>query len=201
MKRKSPGSKVRALGRPRNTELTGSILAAVLDLIAARGVHGFSTQDVAERVGTSKQALYRRWPTKHQLIAAAVHHALATATPDPHDTGSLIEDLTELLSNTIGTLASTSLGSVIAILVAETQNAELADLLKGVEREGRTLMEHVLRRAQARGEIAADRDIDLDIDALLGIIYFRLLIRRVPITPELAGDCVNVWYAGIRSST
>ena len=61
-------------------------------------------------------------------------------------------------------------------------------------------MEHVLQRAQARGEIAADRDIDLDIDALLGIIYYRILVRRMPITSELAGECVSVWYAGVTPS-
>ena len=135
IKRISPNSKVRGLGRPRDAGLTDSILAAVLDLIAARGVHGFRTQDIAERVGTSKQALYRRWPTKSQLIAAAVHNALTTANPQSPDTGSLVRDLTELLSNTISILTTTSLGHAVKPLVAETQNSELLACLKRVEQE------------------------------------------------------------------
>lgn len=198
LKRKAHSSKVRTLGRPRDTRLTDSILTNVLDLIAERGVHGFRTQDVAERAGTSKQALYRRWSTKSQLVAAAVGNALATANPQPPDTGTLRGDLTELLSNTIRTLANTPMGDVIRTLVADAQNEELITCLGGVERERRSLMVHVLKRAQVRGEIAADRDADMDVDALLGIIYFRYLIRRIPITPALAGDCVDAWFTGIR---
>ena len=89
--------------------------------------------------------------------------------------------------------------AVIEQRIRRLTRQQLSGGLRGVERERRTPMEQVMRRAQARGEIGMDRDIDLDIDALLGIIYFRHLIRGAPVTKQLAGDCVATWLAGSTS--
>lgn len=183
-------------GRPRDDRLTGAILDAVLDGLARYGVHGLRTDDVAAAAGTSKQALYRRWPDKPTMIAAAVRHSLATGNPAPPDTGDLARDLETVLGNTIRRLVETPLAGAIAALVAERDDADLAATLSAVLEERRGLMEAVFAAAQARGEIAPDRDTAFDIDALLGAIYFRLLIRRLPVRPADAGAIVAAWLGG-----
>ena len=50
----------RRIGRPRDARADQVILQTTLELIAERGVHGFRTQDVAERAGVGKGAIYRR---------------------------------------------------------------------------------------------------------------------------------------------
>src|SRR5690625_2117431 len=62
-----------AKGRPRSEAVSRSILEATLDLIAEHGaVADVSVEAVAERSGVSKATIYRRWPSKGALVAAAV---------------------------------------------------------------------------------------------------------------------------------
>lgn len=62
-----------AKGRPRSEAVSRSIVEATLDLIAEHGaVADVSVEAVAERSGVSKATIYRRWPSKEALVAAAV---------------------------------------------------------------------------------------------------------------------------------
>lgn len=180
-------------GRPLSTRLTAVILDVVLAGVAAHGVRGLRTVDVAAIVGTSKQALYRRWPDKATMIAEAVRHVLAAGNPVPPGTGDLARDLEIVLGNTIRQLVETPLAGAIAALVAERNDAKLAAALSAVLEERRGVLEAVFHAAKTRGDIAADRDIARDIDALLGAIYFRLLIRRLPVVPDDAKAIVAAW--------
>ena len=62
----------RPMGRPRDERVDRAILEATLELIAERGVHGFRTEDVAVRAAVGKGAIYRRYPSKDELVTAAV---------------------------------------------------------------------------------------------------------------------------------
>ena len=185
-----------ARGRPRDTRLTGAILDAVLAGLAADGVAGLRMEDIAAAAGTSKQALYRRWPGKPAMIAAAIHHALAAGNPAPPDTGDLARDLEIVLANTIRRLVETPLAGAIAALVGARDDAELAAALAAVLADRRVLMEAIFAAAAARGDVAPGRDVAIDIDALLGAIYYRLLIRRVPVMPADARAIVAAWHGG-----
>ncbi|MEM9037812.1 MAG: helix-turn-helix domain-containing protein [Actinomycetota bacterium] len=59
-------------GRPRDGERTDAILEAAADLLLEVGFDRIRTQDVAERAGAGKGAIYRRWPTKEALLAEAI---------------------------------------------------------------------------------------------------------------------------------
>jgi AcrR family transcriptional regulator len=180
-------------GRPRDERLTATILEAVLARLASHGARGMRTEDIAAIAGTSKQALYRRWPDKAAMIAAAVRHSLQQGNPAPPNSGDLVRDLTIVLGNTIRQLAETPLAGAVAALVGERDDAELAAALSAVLEERRGLMEAVFASAVARGDLPPDRDIALDIDALLGTIYFRLLIRRLPVAVGDAPAIVAAW--------
>ncbi len=62
-----------------------AILAATLDLLAMDGYGGLTMAAVIARSGVSSATLYRRWPTKQQLVAAAVAslHAEPSSTSTP----------------------------------------------------------------------------------------------------------------------
>lgn len=59
-------------GRPRSPERTEAILQACHDLVKEVGYDNLRMQDVAERSGTGLATIYRRWPTKQELVAAAL---------------------------------------------------------------------------------------------------------------------------------
>ena len=59
-------------GRPRDPEAESRILAAAATEIQARGYDGLSVERVAERAGVAKTTLYRRWPSKAELVVALI---------------------------------------------------------------------------------------------------------------------------------
>jgi hypothetical protein len=71
--------------------------------------------------------------------------------------------------------------------VAETE-PELAAALLDVERERRRL----LRAAVAR--VGAASDPDLDVDLILGALYFRILMRRSHVPTSFAATLTRRLY-------
>ena len=58
-------------GRPRDARIDDAVLGAVADLLLEVGYADLTVAAVAERAGTSRPAVYRRWPTKAELVLAA----------------------------------------------------------------------------------------------------------------------------------
>src|ERR687890_278970 len=81
--------------RRRGSALETAILTAAADELVEHGYAGLTMDRVAQRAGTNKNAIYRRWPDRLALGVAA-YRQLAT-TIDPPDTGTLREDALELL--------------------------------------------------------------------------------------------------------
>ena len=57
---------------PRVARTRATVLGAAIDLLAERGYSGFSVEGVVERTGIAKTTLYRHWPTRDDLLAAAI---------------------------------------------------------------------------------------------------------------------------------
>lgn len=62
----------RARGRPRREGADEAILNAARALFDETGYAAFNVDALAERTGIAKTTIYRRWPTKGALIAAAI---------------------------------------------------------------------------------------------------------------------------------
>jgi AcrR family transcriptional regulator len=60
----------RRLGGVARTGAQARILAAALDLFAARGVSGTSLQMIADAVGVTKAAIYHQFKTKEEIVIA-----------------------------------------------------------------------------------------------------------------------------------
>lgn len=61
----------RSTGRPRDPRIEQAALAAVRDLLAEGGYAAVTGAAVASRAGTTKAALYRRWPALPHLVHEA----------------------------------------------------------------------------------------------------------------------------------
>src|ERR1700754_4904331 len=91
-------------GRPRDPRIDGAVLRATVELLAETGYPGLLVSAIAERAGTSKPAIYRRWPSKAHLVHEAVF-PIGAATEIP-DTGSLPEDLCEMVRRSMAFLTT-----------------------------------------------------------------------------------------------
>jgi AcrR family transcriptional regulator len=59
-------------GRPRRAGADEEILAVALQMLREKGYRELNVDEVAERAGVAKTTVYRRWPTKGALVAAAI---------------------------------------------------------------------------------------------------------------------------------
>ncbi|WP_306207977.1 TetR/AcrR family transcriptional regulator [Actinoplanes sp. RD1] len=138
--------------RRRGAALEDAILQAAADELTAAGYAGLTMEAVARRAGTNKNAVYRRWPGRAALGVAA-YRRLTVAFTDIPDTGSLREDVLELLRR-VNRQWSSPLGAVQRdLLAAAAHDPELLALIReGSADAGSALWLTVLERAVARGE-------------------------------------------------
>src|ERR1700677_3369638 len=83
--------------RRRGATLQHAILDAAWEEVAAVGYDQATMASVAARAGTSKAALYRRWPNRTELLASAIGRRVARLDSPPIDTGSLRNDVIAVL--------------------------------------------------------------------------------------------------------
>ena len=140
--------------RRRGDELEDALLAAAWAELQAGGYAALTYDAVAARAGTSKPVLYRRWPSKADLVVAAMHHAGLFARRELPDTGTLRSDVLESLRNFNDSRADfiTAISVYLANIASDTglSPAELRDRLLGSRPSGGQVF---LDRAVQRGEI------------------------------------------------
>jgi AcrR family transcriptional regulator len=173
-------------GPARRAEL----LRAVLDVLRETGYDRLTVDAVAARAHASKQTIYRRWPSKAELVVAAFADAVADAPTLP-DSGRLRDDLIVLLDSLVNELSS--LGDVIAGLIGELRrNPDLAAAMRTgyIDARRQTLID-LFHRARARGELAEDADVDLLWQIAPSMIFFRMLIAGEPVDRSLAERLVD----------
>jgi AcrR family transcriptional regulator len=161
---------------PREAEL----LAVTLELLQEHGYDRLTLDAVATTARASKATLYRRWPTKAELVMAAFVEGTRQVAVDP-DTGTLRGDLLRL-GEQICAHVSTHAGTIRAVLVEVSRSPELDAMLQEQFLDQRkALMSHVLARAVDRGEIEASAITEDLWDVLPGyLIYRTVLTGRAP---------------------
>jgi AcrR family transcriptional regulator len=138
--------------RRRGVVLEAAILQAAADELRESGYAGVTMDRVAKRAGTNKNAIYRRWPNRAALGIAAYKQLVAANTRVP-DTGSLREDVLELLRSANCQLG-TPRGDILRGLLASMRDEPelLTELHERMADGGSALWLTVLGRAVARGE-------------------------------------------------
>jgi AcrR family transcriptional regulator len=159
------------------------LLAVTLQVLSETGYDKLTVDQVVARAHASKTTVYRRWPTKADLVRAAFAHRTHGEFAIPLDTGTLRGDLLAL-AEMIARVAD-EYGRVIAgILAAGERSPRLRELLaKDLYDQRRGQVQGVLRRAAARGEIAHEAISDDLWDVLPAYILFRTLLDERPVPP------------------
>ncbi len=184
----------RARGRPRDADIDARVLAAAQRQLAAEGYDAMSYVAVAEEAGTTRQALYRRWPTKADLATAAIA-ALAQASAVAPTDDPYADLVAELASFRRGVSRPDGLSMVGTMLLAST-DPDLVDLYRErIVAPRRARLRATLERGRDSGLLDADADIDVALGMLTGNWYARALAgdRPPPRWPERTAALV--WRA------
>ncbi|HEY6425054.1 MAG TPA: TetR/AcrR family transcriptional regulator [Pseudonocardiaceae bacterium] len=141
--------------RRRGDALYTAIFEATLDELTAVGYAELKMERVAQRARASKGSLYRRWSSRAELVADAVHHSVPGCGELP-DTGNVRDDILTCLRRVAGLLNGAS-GEAARGLMAETfRDPDLMEIVRTrfIEPGGSLLLE-ALRRGAVRGEVRA----------------------------------------------
>ena len=162
---------------PREAEL----LAVTLELLQQNGYDRLTLESVATTAQASKATMYRRWPSKAELVLAAFIEGVRQHVVPP-DTGSLRGDLLRL-GESILDQCGRHAGTLRAVLVEVSNNPALSEAMRTqFIDERRALMHYVLQQAVSRGEIDGAAISDELWDVLPGYLTFRSILPSSPAT-------------------
>ncbi|MFI0221126.1 TetR/AcrR family transcriptional regulator [Streptomyces lydicus] len=183
-----------------NPERRREVFDVVLELLAEVGYERFSMDLVARRARASKATLYQRWPSKAELVVDALEeHQPVVSGPD---TGSLPDDLRQLLVAWLAGWDARDRGLMLALLEGSRRDEELARLRE--ERLGspiRQAAEAALARARRRGEITGRIDAELLLELPFALVLLRVLVRDEPPGRELVDRIVDGIVAPLLGTT
>lgn len=180
----------------RSARVRNAILDATSDLLDQVGYSGVTIDEVAMRAGVHKTTVYRRWPTKPELIAAAVGARAEVDVPIP-DTGTLVGDMRALAAAVVDNIGSgPGAQRSRSIVAAAAASPELTANLHSFWADRMNASGVVIERAVTRGELRADIDPNLIIETLVGPIWLRLLLTGEPIDSDLADRLAELVTAG-----
>lgn len=185
----------RAVGRAtrrRGQELEDAILRAAWRELLERGYAAATMEGVAERAGTSRPVISRRWPTKRDLVLATIRHQGAHDVLGEPDTGSLRADLVALLDelNTKRAPVMMLLGSSTGDFLRDTGLTveELRALWLG-DRD--RIIERVIGRAVVRGEVAPERVTPRTVRLSGDLLRLELLMTMRPASAVTIRELVD----------
>jgi len=162
--------------RPRLPSADHAIVDATRALLLERGYAGVSIEGVAARAGVAKTTVYRRWPSKAELVfEAAIHHSRLGPAPD---TGSLVDDLAAVAAIIVRNLSRPVAAATLPGLIADlSQDRALRDrvIARFIGAE-QAWIATIMRRAAGRGEAGENVDPDLVLDLLVGPVVSRTFL-------------------------
>jgi AcrR family transcriptional regulator len=161
-------------GRPRDRQIDVAVLRATLAVLDQSGYGGLTLEEVARRAGTTKPAIYRRWPSRQRLVLSALGQRLGEARAP--DTGCTLCDLDECLKVFVAAFRRMP-PDVIGPLFADCAgDRELrAAFMSTLFDPPRAAVRETLERARARGDLRDDVDIELILDLIGSLVHYRAL--------------------------
>ncbi len=170
-------------GRPRDESARQRIVAAALALLDETGFAAVTVEAIAVRAGVGKATVYRWWPNKAAVVIEAFREAVVPELPFP-DTGCIRRDI-RIQMQEFNRMLTGPRGRTMAGIVAAAQSDP--DVCAA-------LWTYWIapRRADARISLLrkkqwpAHADPELLLDLLYGPMYYRLLLKHLPLSPEYA---------------
>lgn len=185
------------MARPRSEEAQQKVLAAAVELVAEVGVSGFTVDAVAKASGVAKTTIYRRWGSGDALLMESLECSIEhLATPN---TGSLRTDLIEMYTAVMAMFEQPHMFStMLGALARAADDPDFHRLLQELEHERHQPLQTILQLAQARGEIAADADLELMMEFVEGPMAARKLLKLGTFQPGEIEKIVEMVLAGLK---
>lgn len=164
-------------GRPRDARIDAAVLDAASALLPQVGYAELTVAAIADRAGTSRPAVYRRWPSKAHLVHEAVFRDADTSVIPV--TGDLGDDVRNIVARTAALLTSPLARLAVPGLIGEAAsdpslNQRLLDRFAG---RGWSGLDAYLAEATARGDLKPGFDAGVLLELVIGSALAAILVR------------------------
>lgn len=179
--------------RRRGAELEEALLQATWDELAEVGYGALTFDAVAQRAGTSRTVVYRRWATKRELVEAAITFVGRRDRATAPDTGSLREDMLTVLRHTnekrVGLMAL-----MVAFMGGYFQETGTSPYdLRGlvIDDQAPTVLDVIVERAVERGEVSAEALTPRVRTVAFDLFRHEALMRLGPVPDDVFVEIVD----------
>ena len=184
----------------RSERVVQQVLEATVSELAASGYRAFRVDAVSTLAGVNKTTIYRRWPSKPLLVAAAVEsmRRFVHEVPLP-DTGSFERDLVEAFRHRVRFKGRVE-GQAWARLLAEKHDPEVSEIIGSAVHERSNAWYAMVTRAVTRGELPERTDPRLLLGMLSAIVdswnasssgQLKAELLEVAVRTVVAGACAG----------
>ncbi len=181
----------------RSARVRRAVLDAAFAELGEKGYGGLSIEAVALRSGVAKTTVYRRWPTRDELVADALDSRSDRYEHVP-DTGSLRGDLKDFCEGVRAKLTSNHGKAMLKSLVAAVdQSPEVVETVQRFWRERLDVGGNLIERWTRRGVLRPDTDADLLVEVILAPIYLRVLLPGGPLTTDVLEGFIDLALDGV----
>jgi AcrR family transcriptional regulator len=165
--------KLRARVGGRSERVVRDVMDATVRELARVGYAALRVEDVAASAGVNKTTVYRRWPTKADLVTATLR-AAALSEDDLPDTGDLRADLLALMRHQAAIISTPEGRAVTRMMLVERDDPDVLAVVRALREEKVSRWIAVIGRAVARGELPEGTDPRLIGEVLMGTVVTKL---------------------------
>ena len=187
-------------GRPRNEAVDDQILETTRRLLAEDGYTRMTVDSVAKAVGVTRPTIYLRWPSKEQLVIAAISDLERPA--EAVRTGDTLNDLKVVLRQ-------------VQVSFVDHQNAELLGPLQSERKHSPALYQEfksrlltprrqsiraLLEEGVTEGHLDPDINIDAAVNSIIGSLYAKLMTSE-EVPADFADQVIDTLWRGLRATS
>lgn len=163
---------------PRQVRTRAKVLAAARAVLRRDGASA-SIDAVATEAGVARSTIYRNWATREDLLADAIEDA--GGPPAGPEQGDARAQLVAVVVELAEALDRSEWGRTLpAIVAAVDGDAAFAERYRAFTDDRRRGVERIVARGTRNGELAPSVPVGDLIDALVGPLFYRRLVRGVP---------------------
>jgi AcrR family transcriptional regulator len=178
-------------GRPRDPSRDGVIRAAILRLLADVGYGALTMDAVAAEAGVGKATIYRRWRTKQDLVVDTIAD-LNRDEASPPDTGSLEQDLRQMLHRLVAVISGPLGAATLSLLSTVPHQPALAEAFRrGPLNVWQTAFQQIWAQAEERREVRPGASSSLAAEATSALLVQRWLLTGRPVDDVFADQVLD----------
>jgi AcrR family transcriptional regulator len=181
----------------RSERVVRDVLGAAAQELARAGYAALRMEDVAAAAGVNKTTVYRRWPTKPELVRATLKSLNEGWIVTP-DLGSIRADLLRLLGDFVARMKNPEKRCIARMIYAEMDQPEVQELVRTLHEEHLVPWRTVIARSIDRGELPAGSDPRLIADLVLGTVMSGVVRFQEHRDPGYFAAVVELVVAGAK---